>query len=87
MEKGKTHIQTLIFKILTTFEISSYGEVYKSKHKKTNMEVASKVMTVTRKSELEEVQMEVGILKECKSPYIVAYFGSFVIPAKQELWV
>ncbi|KAK5584898.1 hypothetical protein RB653_006516 [Dictyostelium firmibasis] len=51
----------------------SYGTVYKAIHKDTNFILAIKSIPI---KESEEIEKEISILKQCKSPNIVSYFGS-----------
>lgn len=53
----------------------AYGSVYKAQHRKTQQYVAVKV--VPSSGEIQSLQKEIQILKECQSPYIVKYYGSF----------
>lgn len=53
----------------------SYGCVYKAKHRETGHFLAIKQVPV--ESDLQEIVKEISIMKQCDSPYIVKYFGSY----------
>ena len=53
----------------------SYGEVYKARNKKTGKIVAVKIVPTS--GEIESLKREIRILKECDSPFIVKYYGSY----------
>jgi len=57
----------------------SFGEVYLAQHKATKKNVAIKVIDLeASEDELDDIQYEIRFLSECKSPYTVEYFGSFL---------
>lgn len=61
----------------------SYGSVWRAEHAKTGTSTAIKRVPVD--NDLEEIINEIKIMKQCKSPYIVNYFGSYF--KDQELWI
>jgi len=60
----------------------SYGIVWKAMNKKNGKTYALKVVPV--ENDISEVEKEIKILKHCKSPYIVSYFGTYLKDDK--LW-
>ena len=62
---------------------SSYGSVYKARHKKSNRIVAIKIIPAD--SDLNDLMKEISILKECKSDFIIRYYGSYY--KEGDLWV
>ena len=63
-----------------------FGVVYRGIIKSTNQEVAIKQIDLEQDAtDLIEINKEIQILSECKSPQITAYYGSFVKHYK--LWV
>lgn len=77
---------------LTRFEFiakvgeGSYGAVYKALDKSDSMIVAVKILNLQHEdSNIADLQKEINILKQCTSPYIVAYKGSFV--KESNLWI
>ncbi|KAI3457434.1 hypothetical protein Pfo_014097 [Paulownia fortunei] len=64
----------------------SFGDVYKGFDKELNKEVAIKVIDLEEsEDEIEDIQKEIAVLQECRSPYITDYFGSFLHQTK--LWI
>lgn len=61
----------------------SYGCVYSAIHKKTNKEVAIKVVPVD--TDIQELMQEISILKSCRSEYVVRYYGSYY--KDNDIWV
>jgi len=64
------------FEILAKLGEGSYGSVFKALDKKDGMIVAIKVLEVEN-DDIAELQKEINILKDCHSPFIVAYKGAF----------
>ena len=64
-----------VFQIVEKLGEGSYGEVYNALDKRTGQLVAIKVIPV--ESDLSDFKREIEILKQCRSPYIVAYTGSY----------
>jgi serine/threonine kinase 3 len=58
--------------------------VYQAKHRETGFIVAMKVIQLNSEAR-EGIEKEINILKQCKSKYIVSYFGTCT--KDQELWV
>jgi serine/threonine protein kinase len=64
----------------------SFGEVYKGIYKPTGEEIAVKIVDLeSAEDEIETIQQEISILKNCSSPYIIKYYGSFIRGTK--LWL
>ncbi|XP_075488806.1 uncharacterized protein LOC142527768 isoform X1 [Primulina tabacum] len=64
----------------------SFGDVYKGFDKELNKEVALKVIDLEEsEDEIEDIQKEIAVLSECRSPYITEYYGSFLTHTK--LWI
>lgn len=64
-----------IFEILDLLGEGNYGCVYKALHKETGELVAIKIVPNT--GEINSLKKEILILKECKSDFIVRYYGSY----------
>ncbi len=62
----------------------AFGSVYKAVHKSSGYVFAIKCITLT-KTELQELQKEIEILKRCKDINIVQYYGSYL--KEDTLWV
>nr|AHJ60959.1 HPO [Schmidtea mediterranea] len=72
-----------VFQIESKLGKGSYGSVYKAKHKKNGFTVAAKLVPVD--SELSDIVKEISIMQQCKSDYIVQYYGSFY--DSHDLWI
>ena len=52
----------------------SYGKVYKSYHiSNKSPPIAAKVVEVETEEDLQEIEAEIKILRQCNSPYIVGF--------------
>lgn len=64
----------------------SFGDVYKAFDKELNKEVAIKVIDLEEsEDEIEDIQKEIAVLSQCRSPYITEYYGSYLNQTK--LWI
>jgi serine/threonine protein kinase len=65
--------------------ISAWGRVIKAVHKELKFPLAIKIIQQTNKILQQSLQTEVEILKKCKSPLVVNYFGTIL--RDNEVWV
>ncbi|XP_059661488.1 uncharacterized protein LOC132307681 isoform X2 [Cornus florida] len=64
----------------------SFGDVYKAFDKELKKEVAIKVIDLEEsEDEIEDIQKEIAVLSQCRSPYITEYYGSYLHQTK--LWI
>lgn len=64
----------------------SFGDVYKGFDKDLNKEVAIKIIDLEEsEDEIEDIQKEIAVLSQCRSPYITEYYGSYLLQTK--LWI
>ncbi|KAF9666756.1 hypothetical protein SADUNF_Sadunf16G0261800 [Salix dunnii] len=64
----------------------SFGDVYKAFDKELNKVVAIKVIDLEEsEDEIEDIQKEISVLQQCRSPYITEYYGSYLHQTK--LWI
>uniref|UniRef100_A0A7N0VH53 non-specific serine/threonine protein kinase n=2 Tax=Kalanchoe fedtschenkoi TaxID=63787 RepID=A0A7N0VH53_KALFE len=64
----------------------SFGDVYKGFDKELNKVVAIKVIDLEEaEDEIEDIQKEISVLSQCRSPYITEYYGSYLHETK--LWI
>jgi len=71
------------FELLEKLGEGSYGSVWKAKHVKTGTTTAIKKVPV--ENDLDEILNEIKIMKQCRSPYIISYYGSYF--KDNELWI
>eukprot|EP00744_Colponema_vietnamica_P002861 GILI01004451.1.p1 GENE.GILI01004451.1~~GILI01004451.1.p1 ORF type:complete len:448 (-),score=135.25 GILI01004451.1:567-1910(-) len=74
---------TELFQLLEKLGEGSYGSVFKALHKPSGCVVAIKTIPVD--GDLSALRKEIMILKDCRSPDIVAYYGSYF--KDNELWL
>ncbi|XP_047310545.1 serine/threonine-protein kinase 24-like isoform X2 [Impatiens glandulifera] len=64
----------------------SFGNVYKGFDKEFNKVVAIKVIDLEEsEDEIDDIQKEIAVLSQCRSPYITEYYGSYLDQTK--LWI
>eukprot|EP01122_Echinamoeba_exundans_P000300 TRINITY_DN10274_c0_g1_i1.p1 TRINITY_DN10274_c0_g1~~TRINITY_DN10274_c0_g1_i1.p1 ORF type:complete len:684 (+),score=171.91 TRINITY_DN10274_c0_g1_i1:66-2117(+) len=63
----------------------AWGKVHKAKHKKSGFVLAIKIIINTTKQMQESIQKEVEILKKCRSPWVVSYYGTCI--KGTEVWI
>ncbi|KAK9150199.1 hypothetical protein Syun_008508 [Stephania yunnanensis] len=64
----------------------SFGDVYRGFDKELNKDVAIKVIDLEEaEDEIEDIQKEISVLSQCRSPYITEYYGSHLHQTK--LWI
>ncbi|CAK9203423.1 unnamed protein product [Sphagnum troendelagicum] len=64
----------------------SFGDVFKGFDKEMNKEVAIKVIDLEEaEDEVEDIQKEISVLSQCRSPHITEYYGSYLHNTK--LWI
>ncbi|XP_053177180.1 mitogen-activated protein kinase kinase kinase kinase 5-like [Scomber japonicus] len=73
------------FEILLRVGGGTYGEVYKARHKQNGELAAIKVIKMEPEDDFSIIQQEIIIVKSCKHPNIVAYYGSYIRANK--LWI
>ncbi|KAF2072206.1 hypothetical protein CYY_006472 [Polysphondylium violaceum] len=72
------------FKLDEKLGDGAYGSVYKGTHKDMGFTLAIKVVGV-KQSEAQSLQNEIDILKNCKSPNVVSYYGS--LTHQDNIWI
>ncbi|XP_034384711.1 mitogen-activated protein kinase kinase kinase kinase 5-like isoform X2 [Cyclopterus lumpus] len=66
------------FEILQRVGGGTYGEVYKARSKENGELAAIKVIKMEADDDFSVIQQEIVIVKGCKHPNIVAYYGSYI---------
>uniref|UniRef100_A0A8C7YX26 non-specific serine/threonine protein kinase n=1 Tax=Oryzias sinensis TaxID=183150 RepID=A0A8C7YX26_9TELE len=73
------------FEILLRVGGGTYGEVYKARNKQNGDLAAIKVIKMEPEDDFSIIQQEIVIVKSCKHPNIVAYYGSYI--QSNKLWI
>uniref|UniRef100_A0A674NEB8 non-specific serine/threonine protein kinase n=1 Tax=Takifugu rubripes TaxID=31033 RepID=A0A674NEB8_TAKRU len=73
------------FEILLRVGGGTYGDVYKARNKQNGELAAIKVIKMEPEDDFSIIQQEIVIVKSCKHPNIVAYYGSYIRANK--LWI
>ncbi|KAK4255832.1 hypothetical protein QN277_008777 [Acacia crassicarpa] len=61
----------------------SFGDVYKAFDKELKKEVAIKVIDLDEsEDEIDDIQMEIAVLSQCRCQYITEYYGSYLHQTK-----
>jgi len=81
--EDKRRDPTKDFTLIEKLGEGSYGSVWKSVHIKTGTITAIKRVPV--ENDLDEILNEIKIMKQCRSPYIISYYGSYF--KDNELWI
>jgi serine/threonine protein kinase len=71
------------FQLVEKLGEGSYGSVWKAIHTKSNVVTAVKKVPI--ENDLNDLLNEIKIMKQCSSPYIIKYYGSYY--KESELWI
>ncbi|CAI5764870.1 mitogen-activated protein kinase kinase kinase kinase 5 isoform X1 [Podarcis lilfordi] len=63
----------------------TYGDVYKARNVHNGELAAVKIIKLEPGDDFSLIQQEIYMVKECKHPNIVAYFGSYL--SREKLWI
>lgn len=66
-----------LFQLIHPLGRGSYGSVYKARNLSTSEIVAIKVIALSFKDEMEAIQREIQMLRDCKHPNVVKYYVRF----------
>ncbi|XP_028320625.1 mitogen-activated protein kinase kinase kinase kinase 5 [Gouania willdenowi] len=73
------------FEILLRVGGGTYGDVFKARNKQSGELAAIKLVKMEPEDDFSIIQQEIVIVKSCKHPNIVAYYGSYIRANK--LWI
>jgi len=65
----------------------AYGSVWEATHSDSGFVMALKIVSLAESATAAELEKEIDVLKKCKHPNIVSYFGSCRNDAADELWI
>eukprot|EP00126_Sphaerothecum_destruens_P005735 Sdes_comp19003_c0_seq1m9546 len=76
---------TEMFELITELGDGSFGKVYKARERKTARLAAVKLVQMEGDEELEDLQIEIDILKECSHRDVVELYDAFLF--EESIWL
>ncbi|KAG4070511.1 hypothetical protein HA402_005743 [Bradysia odoriphaga] len=73
------------YELIQKIGSGTYGDVYKAKRIQSNELAAIKVIKIEQGDDIQVIQQEIIMMRDCRHPNIIAYFGSYL--RKDKLWI
>ncbi|XP_055318069.1 mitogen-activated protein kinase kinase kinase kinase 5 isoform X3 [Sitodiplosis mosellana] len=73
------------YELIQKIGSGTYGDVYKAKRIQSNELAAIKVIKIEPGDDIQVIQQEIIMMRDCRHPNIIAYFGSYLRRGK--LWI
>ncbi|XP_030563375.1 mitogen-activated protein kinase kinase kinase kinase 5 isoform X4 [Drosophila novamexicana] len=73
------------YELIQKIGSGTYGDVYKAKRIQSNELAAIKVIKLEPSDDIQIIQQEIFMMRDCRHPNIIAYYGSYL--RRDKLWI